>query len=84
MKYFETPRYYNILLNEWITKYHRLEERGMMTIEIEKINSSLHRPLGIALLNTFCKKGIHLQHPAVDANHMVRKHRLRKMMNFLL
>jgi len=28
LKYFETPRYYNILLNEWILKYNRLEERG--------------------------------------------------------
>lgn len=52
LKYFETPRYYNILLNEWITKYNRMEERG------------------ITLLNTFCKKGIHLQHPAIDSNHM--------------
>ena len=30
LKYFETPRYYNLLLNEWITKYHRMEERGIM------------------------------------------------------
>jgi hypothetical protein len=26
---------------------------------------------GIALLNTYCKKEIHVQHPAVDTNHMV-------------
>ncbi|CAF3839944.1 unnamed protein product [Adineta steineri] len=52
LKYFETPRYYNLLLNEWITKYTRNEDRG------------------IALLNTFCRKEIHLQNPAVDTNHM--------------
>ncbi|CAF3852147.1 unnamed protein product [Rotaria magnacalcarata] len=52
LKYFETPRYYNLLLNEWISKYSRMEERG------------------VALLNTYCKKGIHLQHPATDQNHM--------------
>ena len=28
LKYFETPRYYNLLLNEWITKYTRNEDRG--------------------------------------------------------
>ncbi|UJR26634.1 hypothetical protein I4U23_007952 [Adineta vaga] len=52
LKYFETPRYYNLLLNEWITKYTRNEDRG------------------ISLLNGFCKKEIHLQHPSVDPNHM--------------
>ncbi|CAF3184409.1 unnamed protein product [Rotaria sp. Silwood2] len=55
LKYFETPRYYNLLLNEWITKYNRMEERG------------------ITHLNTFCKKGIHSQHPAIDPNHTARK-----------
>lgn len=55
LKYFETPRYYNLLLNEWIAKYHRMEERG------------------IALVNTYCKKGIHIQHPATDSNHIVRQ-----------
>ncbi|CAF0838743.1 unnamed protein product [Rotaria sordida] len=52
LKYFETPRYYNLLVHEWITKYNRMEERG------------------IAHLNTFCKKGIHVQHPAIDPTHM--------------
>jgi tubulin polyglutamylase TTLL4 len=33
LKYFETPRYYNILLNEWITKYSRLEERGKIFLQ---------------------------------------------------
>ncbi len=36
LKYFETPRYYNILLNEWITKYHRLEERGKQMFEFKR------------------------------------------------
>jgi hypothetical protein len=71
LKYFETPRYYNLLLNEWIAKYNRMEERGTKQILI-KTKIDCFYLLGIALLNTFCKKGIHLQHPAVDANHMVR------------
>jgi tubulin polyglutamylase TTLL4 len=29
LKYFDTPRYYNLLLNEWIAKYNRMEERGI-------------------------------------------------------
>ncbi|CAF0936843.1 unnamed protein product [Didymodactylos carnosus] len=52
LKYFETPRYYNLLLNEWITKYYRLEERG------------------ISLLNSFCKKLIHIQNPAEISAHL--------------
>jgi tubulin polyglutamylase TTLL4 len=39
LKYFETPRYYNILLNEWITKYSRLEERGKIFLQLRKCAS---------------------------------------------
>jgi hypothetical protein len=59
LKYFETPRYYNLLLNEWIAKYNRMEERGTKQI-LTKAKIDCFYLLRIALLNTFCKKGIHL------------------------
>jgi tubulin polyglutamylase TTLL4 len=28
MKYFEQPRYFNLLLDQWVQKYNRMEARG--------------------------------------------------------
>ncbi|XP_052804936.1 tubulin monoglutamylase TTLL4-like isoform X2 [Mya arenaria] len=29
LKYFETPRYYNLLLNQWVQRFNRMEQRGI-------------------------------------------------------
>ena len=28
LRYFEQPRYYNILLDQWVARYNRMEQRG--------------------------------------------------------
>lgn len=28
LKYFETPRYYNLLLDQWVQRFNRMEQRG--------------------------------------------------------
>ncbi|XP_041478656.1 tubulin polyglutamylase TTLL4-like isoform X1 [Lytechinus variegatus] len=32
-RFFEAPRYYNILLDEWVRKYHRTQARGLALLE---------------------------------------------------
>lgn len=74
LKYFETPRYYNLLLNEWITKYTRNEQRGNDQNRSTHVPSPLLLPSGIALLNSCCKKEVHVQNPTTDANHLWAPH----------
>ena len=54
LKYLEQPRYYNLLLNTWVQKFHRMEARG------------------VALLESLCTKGIHLEIVTDDPKHQVR------------
>ncbi|KAI3386752.1 hypothetical protein SNEBB_004754 [Seison nebaliae] len=48
LDYFEVPRYYNILACEWFNRYHQ---------------SATDRKKGISLLNSYCRKRIHLDNP---------------------
>ncbi|XP_052248620.1 tubulin monoglutamylase TTLL4-like isoform X7 [Dreissena polymorpha] len=51
LKYFETPRYYNLLLNQWVQRFNRMEQRG------------------IALLQSLCTEGLHLELCTENHNH---------------
>ncbi|CAH1789660.1 unnamed protein product [Owenia fusiformis] len=51
MRFFDSPRYYNILNMQWLEKYQRMEGRG------------------IALLESYCQKGIHIENPTSNSNH---------------
>ncbi|XP_045170365.2 tubulin monoglutamylase TTLL4-like isoform X3 [Mercenaria mercenaria] len=51
LKYFETPRYYNLLLDQWVQRFNRMEQRG------------------IALLQSYCEDGIHLEINTDSPNH---------------
>ncbi|XP_076436228.1 tubulin monoglutamylase TTLL4-like [Babylonia areolata] len=33
LRYFEQPRYYNLLLDQWVTRYHRMEQRGISVLQ---------------------------------------------------
>lgn len=56
LRFFESQRYYNILLDEWTRKYMR---EGRSTA------------LGIAVLQAYAEKGLHLG-PSSDPNHQWR------------
>ena len=51
---------------EWKNEVNR-------SVEYNSLNSCSIDRLGIALLNSYCKKNIHVQHPALDHSHMVRR-----------
>ncbi|XP_013401243.1 tubulin polyglutamylase TTLL4-like [Lingula anatina] len=51
LKFFEQPRYYNLLLNQWVQRYNKMEARG------------------VALLDSFCQKWVHVQSPTTDPYH---------------
>lgn len=46
LKLFETTRYYNLLLSEWVAKFKSNREKA------------------ISVLNSYCKKKIHIQNPS--------------------
>ncbi len=55
LKYFETTRYYNLLLSEWCRKFKKIPDKG------------------IALINSYCKRNVHLQNPAESSENQVSK-----------
>lgn len=30
LRYFEQPRYYNLILDQWVTRFNRMEQRGLL------------------------------------------------------
>lgn len=42
MKFFEMPRYYNILVTEWIDKFKRNREKGIIWIKIKAFNKLIN------------------------------------------
>jgi hypothetical protein len=77
LKFFETTRYYNILLNEWLTRYgQNNRERGIFFSNkfIPKILSCLSFNLnkkGLSILNNFCLKNVHKQNPTSRSENQV-------------
>ncbi|KAL8567949.1 hypothetical protein ACOMHN_029124 [Nucella lapillus] len=33
LRFFEQPRYYNLMLDQWVTRYNRMEQRGIMLLQ---------------------------------------------------
>jgi tubulin polyglutamylase TTLL4 len=58
LKYFETTRYYNLLLSEWCKKFKNIPDKG------------------IALINLYCKRNVHLQNPAESSENQVSKFKI--------
>ncbi len=88
MKYFEKPRYHNILLSHWTERYKENSTEGLKIYSTNqlKLFSNLFC-LGISLLNSYCKKKVHFQNPATSFENQVNERKLfikRKKMKILI
>ncbi|XP_041365968.1 tubulin polyglutamylase TTLL4-like isoform X2 [Gigantopelta aegis] len=51
LKFFDQPRYYNLLLDQWVQRFNKMEYKG------------------IALLESLCEEGLHLESVTDDPSH---------------
>ena len=50
LKYFETPRYYNLLLNQWVQRYNKMEHKGKLTTTTWNVSTYVSYPVGYCVI----------------------------------
>ena len=80
LKFFDTPRYYNLLLAEWLTKHRHNRNDGNFILTQKRKNclklyinlfECLVQSIAIAAINYYCKRNIHRQNPALLLENQV-------------
>lgn len=66
LQFFDKPRYYNLLLEEWTGQYFHIRDTGKKIHFVTgfkkiKLRFCYISVAGIALLESYCKQRIHLQ-----------------------